>query len=120
MSTAEINQQEEYPSVEELHDATSSKKEIWYAFFVLLGLTIIEFIVALGIPESMKAAIGGKPVITGIFLFLTVCKAFYIVGYFMHMKHEKLNLVYAILLPLMFVIYFVSLMMFEGADMLSR
>jgi cytochrome c oxidase subunit 4 len=35
---------------------------------------------------------------------LTLAKAFYIVAYFMHLKFEKIGMVYAILVPTLFII----------------
>lgn len=92
------------------HEPHSTKKEILKVAIILTALTGLEFVVAFTMPEY-GAWDGFK---TASFLFLTVCKAFYIVGYFMHLKHEKLNLAYTILIPLLFVLYFIALLLFEG------
>ena len=94
-----------------LHEIHSTKKEIWKVFAILLAITVLEFIIAL--TPSIKHALG-KGGVVGIFLFLTVLKAFYIVGYFMHLKHEKMNMAYTILLPILFIIYLIALLMLEG------
>lgn len=104
---------------EGLHHPESSKGEIWKAFWILLGLTVAEFLIALALPEGAKEAIGGKTTISAIFLILTVFKAFYIVAYFMHLKHEKINLAYTIIVPLILVVYMVALIIYEGANFLE-
>ncbi len=95
-----------------IHHVHSSKKEIWKVFFIMLGITVLEFLIALtpAIRDRMS-----KEVIVAIFFILTILKAFYIVGYFMHLKHEKLNMAYSILLPIIFIMYLIALLLFEGA-----
>ncbi len=39
-----------------------------------------------------------------VYIVLTLFKAFYIVAFFMHLKFEKVGLVYAILVPILFII----------------
>src|SRR5476651_1041838 len=79
---------------------TMTRKKIWNVFFVLLGITTIEFIIALWlVPHHvwhMTYAIANP-----IYIVLTLCKAFYIVAYFMHLKFEKMGLVLAIIVPIL-------------------
>jgi cytochrome c oxidase subunit IV len=49
-----------------------------------------------------------------LFILLGVVKAYFIVGVFMHMKFERKVLMYSIVLPMIFVIFFVTLMIIEG------
>jgi cytochrome c oxidase subunit 4 len=108
----EVHDEHHFEIVEHgVHIVHSSKKEIWKVFFILLAITILEFLIAL--TPSIRQHIS-REVIIGIFFILTVFKAFYIVGYFMHLKHEKLNMAYTILVPLMFIAYLIALLMFEG------
>jgi caa(3)-type oxidase subunit IV len=82
------------------HD-TMTRKKIWNVFFVLLGITTVEFIIALYmVPHGILAGNVANPV----YIVLTLFKAFYIVAYFMHLKFEKVGLVYAILVPILFII----------------
>jgi len=53
-----------------------------------------------------------------IFLGLTVLKAFYIVGEFMHLKNEVKVLIWSILVPTIFVMWFIVAMMVEGNSIL--
>lgn len=95
-----------------IHIVHSSKKEIWRVFFILLALTLLEFLIAL--THAIRDAMG-KNLVVAVFLGLTVLKAFYIVGNFMHLKHERINMIYTILLPVMFIIYLIALLMIESA-----
>ena len=88
-----------------------SKKKIWQVFFYLLGITAIEFFIALYlIPKGIL----GHGMGNFIYIVLTLVKAFYIVAYFMHLKFEKLGLIYAIIVPTIFIIFFIVWMLYEG------
>ena len=95
-----------------IHHVDSSKRDIWRVFFILLGITILEFAIAL-VPVFKDNL--GKTAVVGIFFGLTILKAFYIVGNFMHLRHEKLNLAYSIIVPLLFILYLIALLLFEGS-----
>lgn len=49
-----------------------------------------------------------------LILIFMMLKAGFIMAFFMHMKWERLALIYAILLPPFFVLVFVALMFFES------
>ncbi|MGZ3750774.1 MAG: cytochrome C oxidase subunit IV family protein [Mucilaginibacter sp.] len=84
----------------EEHD-TMTKKRIWNVFFVLLAITCVEFFIALYlVPKGHMTYHSANP----IYIVLTLLKAFYIVGYFMHLKFEKIGLVFAIIVPVLFII----------------
>lgn len=91
--------------------ASMSKKKIWGVFWVLLGITAIEFFIALVlIPRGVVGHHFGNIV----YILLTLLKAFYIVAYFMHLKFEKLGMIYSIIVPLIFIIFFIFWMLYEG------
>jgi cytochrome c oxidase subunit 4 len=79
-----------------------TREKIWAVFFVLLGITVIEFIIAL----STWCLKGIVPIeyANPIYIILTLFKAFYIVAYFMHLKFEKVGLVYSLVVPILFII----------------
>ncbi|TAH05454.1 MAG: hypothetical protein EAZ14_13375 [Runella slithyformis] len=81
---------------------------IWRTFWILLILTAIEFVVAFFVPA------GGLKV--AIFVGMTIIKAFYIVGEFMHLKHEVKSLIWVILLPCIFVVWLLLALMMEGGS----
>ena len=91
--------------------ASMTKGKIWQVFFYLLGITALEFIIALYlIPKGIVShGIGNFAYIS-----LTLVKAFYIVAYFMHLKFEKFAFKASIVLSLFFIIYFIVLMLIEG------
>ena len=78
-----------------------NKKRIWRVFWILLGITCIEFIIALILVP--KGIIPGR-IANPIYIVLTLFKAFYIVAYFMHLKFEKMGLIFAIIVPILFII----------------
>jgi cytochrome c oxidase subunit IV len=92
------------------HSNSFDIRGIWRVFWVLFAITAVEFIIALAIPEAFMA----KPIKNAIYIVLTLLKAFYIVAYFMHLKFEKINLIYSILLPTIFVMGVIAALMYES------
>jgi cytochrome c oxidase subunit IV len=94
------------------HDDGAAVKEIWKVTGILSVLTIVELILGfwmMGIQsEGLRLAIKGSIVI------LMIAKAFYIVGYFMHLKHEVKNLIMTIIVPLLLFVWFISAFLYEG------
>jgi len=82
-------------------------KKIWKVAGYLGAITAVEFIIAFTIPA------GGAR--TFVFIALTIYKAFYIVAEFMHLGHEKRSLIMSIMLPVLFIIFFIFIMMYQGA-----
>lgn len=86
----------------EEHD-TMTKKRIWNVFYVLLAITAVEFLIALYlVPQHVFGMT--YHLANPIYIILTLAKAFFIVGYFMHLKFEKTGLVFAIIVPVLFII----------------
>ena len=81
---------------------------IWRTFIILSALTAVEFMLA----YFMKAGTFR----TSIFVGMTLVKAFYIVGEFMHLKHEVRSLIWAISLPVMFIVWLLIALMTEGGS----
>ena len=105
-------------SAEHTHDEHAAehegmtKKMIWQVFFYLLGITAVEFFIALYmIPKGLI----GHGIGNFAYIVLTLVKAFYIVAYFMHLKFEKFALKTGITVALIFIIYFIVLMLIEGS-----
>ncbi|MBB6502685.1 cytochrome C oxidase subunit IV family protein [Pedobacter cryoconitis] len=98
---------------EHAHDehAGLSKSKIWHVFFILLGITVVEFIIALVIlPKNLIPHTAGNIA----YILLTLLKAYYIVAYFMHLKFEKTGLQLSLGLAFIFIAYFITLMLIEG------
>ena len=49
-----------------------------------------------------------------VFIALTIVKAYYIVSEFMHLGHEKKSLKMSIVLPMLFVVFFIFIMIYQG------
>jgi len=81
-------------------------KAIWKTFFILCGLTAVEFAFAFMMEPSMLR--------NSIFIILTLFKAFYIVGEFMHLKHETKSLIWTILIPTALLTWLLVALLVEG------
>ena len=86
-------------------------KAIWKTFWILLGVTALEFLIAFTAHNKMFRI--------STFLILTIVKAFFIVAEFMHLKHEVKVLIYSVVVPLIFVVWFVIALIFEGGSILD-
>lgn len=86
--------------------AKPNTAHIWKTFWILLVATALEFIVAFSL-ENKTARVS-------IFLGLTIVKAFYIIGEFMHLRHEVKVLIWSILLPLIFICWLIVALLVEG------
>lgn len=87
--------------------------KIWKVALLLFIVTVIEFAFAFSLPESWKW------MKISIFIGLTFVKAFYIVSEFMHLKHETKVLIWSIILPMIFVVWFVIALIYEGGAILE-
>lgn len=81
-------------------------KQIWTALGILALITVIEIALALTMQKGVA--------LNTIFIVLTVVKAIYIVGTFMHLRYERPFLKYLILSPLILVAWFIVAMMVDG------
>ena len=96
-------------SAEHHHDAIAEIKKVT---IILSVLTIVELI--LGFWMIGMESEGLRLAVKGAIVILMMAKAFYIVAYFMHLKFEKLGLIYSIIVPLIFIIFFIVWMLYEG------
>src|SRR5690606_25226278 len=83
-------------------EADMTKGKIWKVFFYLLGLTALEFIIALGFVET--GLIEKSIFVIIVYILLTLWKAFYIVAYFMHLKFELFGMKMMLGLPVILLI----------------
>ncbi|NBV12525.1 MAG: hypothetical protein EBS07_00445 [Sphingobacteriia bacterium] len=90
-------------------DAKPNTKWIWKVFWILLVVTTVEVTLAYTWPESLSVTL-----LNVIFISLTILKAFYIVAEFMHLGHETKSLIWSILIPIVFILWFVLAMLTEG------
>jgi len=93
-------------------EADMTKSKIWKVFFYLLGLTALEFIIALGFVET--GIIEKSISVVIVYILLTLWKAFYIIAYFMHLSFEKKGFKIMLGLPLLLLVYLIILILIEG------
>src|ERR1700750_2259696 len=91
--------------------ATFDTKPIWRTFWILLGITLVELVLA---TIHLKTSFPPKLVINGIYLILTCAKAFYIIAEFMHLRHEIKNLIMTIAVPATLFIWFIIAFLWDG------
>ncbi len=72
-------------------------------------ITALEFLIAFTVPHDYKW------VRIVIFVVMTIVKAYYIVAEFMHLGHEKRSLKMSIVLPMLFVVFLVFILIFQGS-----
>ena len=88
-------------------------KEIWKVTIILTVLTIVEL--ALGFwMMDMPLGSGIRLAVKGAIVILMMVKAFYIVAYFMHLKHEIKNLIMTIVVPLALFVWFIIAFLYDG------
>ncbi|MEY4541425.1 MAG: hypothetical protein RLZZ306_3182 [Bacteroidota bacterium] len=97
-STAQVTEQKVIPPAQ-----TSA---IWRTFWILLILTAIEFAIAFTMPNNYLRV--------AIFSTMTIVKAFFIVGEFMHLKHEVKVLIWAVLFPVITIAWLLVALLLEG------
>ena len=103
-----MSQKEHTASAEHGHDTIgpAARKRLWRVFWLLLFITIFEVGIAFSsIPHD---------ILVKVFILLTIVKAYYIIFYFMHMKHERTNMAWTVLGPFVLIAYFIYMMMTEG------
>jgi cytochrome c oxidase subunit 4 len=97
------------------HTAEENKAviaEIKKVTIILSVLTIVELILGFWMIGMQNA--GLKLAIKGSIVILMMAKAFYIVAYFMHLKHELKNLIMTIVVPLALFIWFICAFLSDG------
>ncbi len=97
------------------HDDThgGGTKEIWKVTIILSVLTIIELILGFMMMKWADDSFA-KHFTKGVIVILMIAKAFYIVGYFMHLKHELKNLIMTIVVPCGLFVWFIIAFLSDG------
>lgn len=83
-------------------------KKLWTVAGILGLVTALEFAVAFGVPHEYQT------LRVWIFIGMTIVKAGYIVGEFMHLRYEAKILIWSILIPMVFVIWMLVAFVYEG------
>ena len=102
----DIHQEVIYHDSEDKAHTGLNTKVIWKVFWILLGVTVFEV--------SISFTSVPRTILLYTFIALTLVKAYYIVGYFMHMKFEKTPMQWSILLPFILIVYLIFIAIYEG------
>ena len=78
---------------------------------ILFVVTVLEFAIAFTMPYTMQT------LKVAIFIGMTIVKAAYIVGEFMHLRYEVKSLMWSIVLPMVFVMWLIVALVYEGDTM---
>ena len=97
---------EEHAQVTVLPPNKEKIKKLWTVAGILGFVTAIEFLIAFTMSHG--------PLKTSIFIGLTIVKAAYIVGEFMHLRYEVKVLFWSILIPMIFVVWMLVAFVYEG------
>lgn len=92
----------------------AAKKEVWKVTFILSALTIVELFLGFILIKNPEFSSSLVLFLKGTILILMMVKAFYIVAYFMHLKHEIKNMIMTIVVPLALFIWFITAFLYEG------
>jgi cytochrome c oxidase subunit IV len=88
-------------------------KAIWKTFWILLVITVIELLIAIIYYETHFFP---KHILNGVFIIMTLAKAFFIIAEFMHLGHEIKNLVMTIAVPACLFIWFLIAFAWDGSS----
>ena len=94
------------------HEENHGTGEIKKVTIILSVLTIVELILGFLMIDITSEAL--RLAIKGTIIILMMAKAFYIVAYFMHLKHELKNLIMTIVVPLGLFIWFIIAFLYDG------
>lgn len=92
-------------------------KAIWKTFRILLYITIGELILAIAYYKFENSFTNRelvKHLLNGVFIILTLAKAFFIIAEFMHLRHEIKNLIMTIAVPAMLFLWFIGAFLWDG------
>lgn len=102
----DIHKEVIYHDSEDKAHSGLNTKVIWRVFWILLIVTIFEV--------SISFTSISKEILLYTFIALTIVKAYFIVGFFMHLKFEKVPMQYSLLLPFLLIIYLIFIALYEG------
>ena len=101
-----------------LNDAeyAQSRSDVWKTIWILSAVTVIEVGVAIGYDHFNPTGGNFKWVINLFMAVMSVVKVIYIMGTFMHLKHETRGFFLTVLLPFMFLIWAIIAFAAEGSS----
>lgn len=96
------------PQVEVQPIDRSKVRNFIRVMIILAIITGFEFLIAFTVPHEYKW------LRVVVFIVMTIWKAYYIVAEFMHLGHEKKSLRMSIVLPMLFVVFLIFILIFQG------
>jgi len=96
---------------------SGSTRQIWIVFWILFVLTTVEVLLGIFKPAFMlNNAVIGVSLLNHTFIILTIIKAYYIVGTFMHLGHEVKSLQISLVAPMWILIpYLLFILLCEAS-----
>jgi cytochrome c oxidase subunit 4 len=94
------------PQVTVLPPNKEKIKHLWKVALYMGIITAVEFVIAFTMTAGHLK--------TSIFVLLTIVKAGYIVGEFMHLRYETKLLFWSILVPIVFIVWALVAFLYEG------
>ena len=94
------------------HHAGGGRKEIYRVTIILSVFTVIELVIGfgmIGMPDGFL-----RSFLKGVIVIFMLAKAAYIVGYFMHLKHEVRNFIMTIVVPLFLFVWLIIAFLADG------
>ncbi len=105
------NEPYKYAAHHSEEEGKKTRRMIWNMFWVLLAITTVE--VGLGLTWKELAIAWSWVKMT--FIILTIAKAYFIVAYYMHLKHERTSLQNTIIIPyVLLALYLVYMVVTEA------
>jgi cytochrome c oxidase subunit IV len=95
---------------------TSGKTEVWRTIIILSVLTVTEVAVAIAYDHFNPNGGSGKILINLFMAIMSVIKVVYIMGTFMHLKHETKGFFLTVALPFLFLVWAIIAFSFEGGS----
>jgi caa(3)-type oxidase subunit IV len=105
------NEPYKYAAHHSEEEGKKTRKMIWNMFWVLLGITTVE--VSLGLIWNKIGLSWWSIKMT--FIILTIAKAYFIIAYYMHLKHERTNLKNFIIIPFVLLAFYLIYMVLTEA-----
>jgi cytochrome c oxidase subunit IV len=99
------------PEIVVLPPDTEKIKRLWRVALILGLVTAVEFVIAFTLPHGAAK--------TFLFVILTIVKAGYIVGEFMHLRYEVKVLFWAVLIPMVFIVWMLVAFVYEGTKIVT-
>ena len=96
------------PQITVLPPDKAKIRRLWTVALYLGIITAVEFAVAFLVPHEWKT------LRVWTFILMTIVKAGYIVGEFMHLKYEAKVLFWSILIPVVFIVWMLVAFVYEG------